>query len=141
MQDQAVEAVAKNLGIKVRKVELLARSPSAAISAYLEDKPADLIVLATHGREGPPRWLRPSVSEPVARNSKTATLFIPHGARGFVTDDGAVRLERVLVPIDQKPDPQPATIDEDFAAHYAPNTGGTTTSTGNAIATMCVMFW
>jgi len=71
-------------------------------------EPADLIVLATHGREGAPRWLKPSVSEPVARNARTATLFIPHGARGFVTLGGEVQLKRVLVPVDQKPDPQPA---------------------------------
>jgi nucleotide-binding universal stress UspA family protein len=102
------EAVAQKLGLKVRKVDLRSKSPSVAITDFLEEAPADLIVLATHGREGPPRWLRPSVSEPIARNSKTATLFIPHGVRGFVADDGAVRLDRVLVPMDQKPDPQSA---------------------------------
>jgi nucleotide-binding universal stress UspA family protein len=102
------KAVAEKLGIKVRKVDLRSRSPRAAIKAFLEGEPADLIVLATHGREGPPRWLKPSVSEPVARDAKTATLFIPHGARGFVTHSGEVRLDRVLMPVDQKPDPQPA---------------------------------
>lgn len=101
-------AVAGKLGIKVRKVDLRSKSPRAAITAFLEGEPANLIVLATHGREGPPRWLKPSVSEPVARSARTATLFIPHGARGFVSHTGEVRLGRVLIPVDQKPDPQPA---------------------------------
>jgi len=101
-------AVADKLGIKVRKVELRSRSPRTAISEFLAVEPTDLIVLATHGREGAPRWLKPSVSEPLARDARTATLFLPDGARGFVTPEGEVRLNRVLVPVDRKPAPQPA---------------------------------
>ena len=32
-----------------------------------------------------------------------------------------------LLGVIEKPLPQPATIEDDFAAHYAPNVGGTTT--------------
>lgn len=100
--------VADKLGIRVRKVELQSRSPVAAITAFLASEPAELIVLATHGREGLPRWIKPSVSEPLARTSRTATLFIPYRARGFVTEGGEISLQRVLIPVTQKPDPQRA---------------------------------
>ncbi len=74
------------------------------ILRYLGDHPSDLIVLATHGRQGLPRWLQGSVAEPVARQSTAWTLCIRHGARGFVLPDtGEVRLRHVLVPVDHEP--------------------------------------
>ncbi len=103
------EAVGDKLGIEVRKVGLRGGSPVAAIADFLEKELSDLIVLATEGRDGLPRWLNPSVSERLARRSKTTTLFVPSGSSGFVSsDDGSVRLSRVLVPVDHKPDPQRA---------------------------------
>jgi nucleotide-binding universal stress UspA family protein len=37
------------------------------------------------------------------------TLFVPREGRGFVSlVDGAVRLERILIPVDHDPDPQTA---------------------------------
>lgn len=108
-KDSPKEAVHGRLGMKVRKVELGSKKPFAAISSFLETEPADLIVLATQGREGVPRWLERSVSEHVARRSMTATLFVPDGARGFVSGDrGEIELARVLIPVDHKPDPQSA---------------------------------
>ena len=54
-----------------------------------------------------PRWIRPSVSQRLARLSKKTMLFVPHGARGFIAaDDGADRLRHVLKPI--VPDPTPS---------------------------------
>jgi nucleotide-binding universal stress UspA family protein len=80
--------------------------PLQAILRYLEDFPARLIVLATEGREGLPRWLERSVAELVARSSRTPTLFVPHGARGFVApEDGRSSLRRILVPVDRVPRP------------------------------------
>ena len=103
------EAVHDKLGIKLRKVKLGSKKPMAAISDFLEEKPAQLIVLATQGREGLPRWLKPSVSERLARRSMITTLFVPAKVRGFVSRDrGEVGLERVLIPVDHRPDPQVA---------------------------------
>jgi nucleotide-binding universal stress UspA family protein len=66
-------------------------------------------VLATHGREGLPRWLHGSVAEPLARQAQTPTLFIPHGVQGFVAQDsGAIHLRRILIPVDHAPRPDAA---------------------------------
>jgi nucleotide-binding universal stress UspA family protein len=104
------EDVAKQLGIYVSKIEMVDRGAVRGILRYLEQHPTDLVVLATHGRHGLPRWLQGSVAEPVARQSSASTLCIRQGARGFVlADTGEVRLRQVLVPVDHKPRPGPAT--------------------------------
>lgn len=103
------EAVAKELGIYVSKIEMTDRGAVRGILRYLEQHPTDLIVLATHGRHGLPRWLQGSIAEPVAREAWASTLCIRHGARGFVLPDtGEVRLRQVLVPVDHEPRPAPA---------------------------------
>lgn len=99
-------AVFDQLGVQVAKVRIPDRDAMRAILGFLEAHPSDVIVLATHGREGLPRWLHGSVAEPVARAAETTTLFIPQGARGFVTPaTGAVNLRRVLIPVDRRPSP------------------------------------
>ncbi|MEZ4443509.1 MAG: universal stress protein [Polyangiaceae bacterium] len=101
--------VKEQLGIEVEKVELLGTDPVETMAQFLARHPADLLVLATHGREGLPRFLRGSVAEPLARRAMTMSLFVPNGVSGFVdADDGSVRLARVLVPFDHEPDPLPA---------------------------------
>ena len=42
-------------------------SHGQGILSYLEQKPCDLVVFATHGRDGIERWIRGSVSEMVLR--------------------------------------------------------------------------
>ena len=112
------EAVQEQLGIDVRKVQVDHTDPSEGIAGFLRNKHSGLLVLSTEGREGLPRWLRPSVSEKIVRHAlqrsmvrreMIAALFLPIGAKGFVSSDtGAIDLTRVLVPVDKKPDPQPA---------------------------------
>ncbi|HEX3210071.1 MAG TPA: universal stress protein [Geminicoccaceae bacterium] len=100
-------AVFEKLGLQVAKIRMTDRDPVRGILRFLEDHPSDLIVLATEGREGLPRWLHGSVAEPVARSAETLTLFIPHGVRGFVgAEDGTVSLRRLLIPIDRRPQPR-----------------------------------
>jgi nucleotide-binding universal stress UspA family protein len=97
------------LGIEVEKIAAEGDDPVRASLAYLGTFPAQLVVLATHGREGLPRWLNPAVAEPLARSTNAITLFVPHGARGFVAQEsGAVSLSNVLVPIDAAPRPAAA---------------------------------
>ncbi|MGH6943855.1 MAG: universal stress protein [Geminicoccaceae bacterium] len=96
-------------GVDVRKLQMHDRDPVHAILRFLDDHPVDLIILATHGRDGLPRWLHGSVAEPVARQGDTPTLFIPLGARGFVSPEtGAVSLRKIVLPVDQHPQPQRA---------------------------------
>jgi nucleotide-binding universal stress UspA family protein len=104
-------AVFEELALRVTKVSVQGRDPAATVLAYVQDHPPDLIVLATQGREGLPRWMRPSVAEAVARRSRTLTLFVPEPARGFVDPkDGRTSLRRIVVAVDREPDPRPAVV-------------------------------
>ena len=94
-------------GIDVEKILSRGKDPSTAILTYLERHPADLIVLATHQLGGYPFF--PSVAEPVARKSGSMTLFIPQSTEGFVSvEDGAIKLEKILIPVDDDPPPREA---------------------------------
>jgi nucleotide-binding universal stress UspA family protein len=110
-------AAVPSLGIDVDKVIAYDRDPVAAVLRFLERNPADLIVLAPHQHHERSDWLRQSVSEPIARRSGEATLFVPHGTKGFVSvDDGSVSLGKILIPVAQTPRAQPAV---DAAARLA----------------------
>ena len=98
-----------DLGVNARKAIAKEVDPVQGVLNYLRKNPAELIVLATHHRQGRVSWLGKSVSEPIARQAAEMTLFIPGQSSGFVSaDDGSVSLRRILVPIAQKPRAQPA---------------------------------
>jgi len=97
------------LGIDVNKLIALERNPVSALLQYLDGNSTDFIVLASHRIEDATHWLRRPVAEPIARRSGQATLFVPHGVEGFVSwGDGAVSLERILIPAAPTPRAQPA---------------------------------
>jgi nucleotide-binding universal stress UspA family protein len=97
------------LGIRVEKVALRDANPVHGILTFLDQNPAQLMVLGTHGRDGMPRWLHAAVAEPVARGAGIMTLFVGQGTRGFVSpDNGSVSLARVLVPVDRESPAQAA---------------------------------
>jgi len=107
--DAPRSAVFEQLRIGVKKINLPNDDPLPAILQYLDHHPTDLIVLATEGRKGLPRWFRPSFAERLAQKSKTMTLFVPKEAKGFVSErDGHISLQRILVPVDHEPSPQRA---------------------------------
>ena len=98
--------VADKLGIQVEKVDIQNRTLLKPIINLIEKRAAELIVLATHGRDGSPRGLHPSVAEPIARTSRVQTLFVPDKAVGFVDwRSGLLNLRRILLPVDTTPDP------------------------------------
>jgi len=102
-------AVGQQLGIAARKIFKHDDDPVDAVLQYLKDNQTDLIVLATHQRDGRVRWLGKSVSQPVAKRAEEMTLFIPNSSEGFVSaDDGSVSLGKVLIPIAGTPRPLPA---------------------------------
>ena len=97
------------LGVQVRKIVAEMSDPVKAVLGYLEHHPIDLIVLGTRQRDGSVRWLGKSVSQPIARTAWQMTLFIPGGAKGFVSaEDGSVSLNRVLIPVARSPHAAPA---------------------------------
>jgi nucleotide-binding universal stress UspA family protein len=101
--------VKDKLGLHLAKISTREHDPVRAIARFVEEHGSDLMVLATHGRDGLPRWLHGSVAEAVARKTELATLFMPPEARGFVDPaSGALEPLRVLLPIDHRPRPQAA---------------------------------
>ena len=96
-----------SVGLDVQKIATRRPDPAPAVLHYLGEHPHDLIVLATHQRDGFDRWTHKQVAEPIARRSGEMTLFIPHGSEGFVSlESGAVSLRNILIPVDHAPDPQ-----------------------------------
>lgn len=102
-------AVFRDLGIRVNKVSAVG-DPLQATMEHLEDNPADMMVVATEGREGLPRWIRHSTAEELARAAGTVTLFVPDCARGFIHPNGELTLRRILVPVAAQPDPHAALV-------------------------------
>lgn len=91
------------LRLAVTKSIWTGSDPLTALRADVEDRPADLIVLATHTR-GASRWRRRAIAGPLARSTGALTLFVPGGTPGFVsTVDGLTRLERILIPVASSP--------------------------------------
>jgi nucleotide-binding universal stress UspA family protein len=79
-------------------------TPLSGLSNFLDVHPTDVIVIATHGRDGIDHLLHGSIAEELSRRAKVATLFIPPTARGFVDQGtGKIHLSRVLVPVDHSP--------------------------------------
>ena len=116
--DSSRGAVFDQLGVKVTKRMIPSGFPARAVVDYLDANPADLLVVATEGRDGATRWLHGSVAEAMARRSRTMTLFVPaHAERSFVSlADGTLTLNNVLVPVDRTPDPSAAV---EFARRVA----------------------
>lgn len=101
--------VAEKLGVRVEKMVGYDKNVSDSIVGFLQQRPVDMIVIATEGRNGLPRWIKRSIAEPVAQRANVPTLFVPQGARGCVSlEDGHVTLNNVLIPIDRKPYPDAA---------------------------------
>lgn len=102
-------AVYRQLGVEAQKVRATDPDPTRAVVQYLDHEPADLVVLATRGRDGMPAWLNSSVAEKVARRSQTLTLFVPKSSDGFVSfETGEISLRRILIAVDHDPRPDAA---------------------------------
>ena len=99
-------AVFDELRVRVKKIAVQSRNPVRATANFLDYEPADLIVLATEGREERSRGINHSDAEAIARWSRTMTLFVPAGAkRGLVSlKDGDFSFKNILVPVDREPD-------------------------------------
>ena len=107
-QMDSISAIEQKLGLEIETFTLRqGYTPADEIVHFLNQHACDLVVLATHhGAEGLDRLLKNSVAESVLRRSRTPTLFLTHGGRGFVDQvTGRMKLRHVLVPIDHSPLP------------------------------------
>jgi nucleotide-binding universal stress UspA family protein len=105
----SAKEIFQKLGVRVNKVSVTG-TPVEAAMEYLDDNPADLMVVATEGRHGLPRWIRQSTAEQLAEASGLSTLFVPERGRGFVSREGDLTVRRILVPVARKPDPSEALV-------------------------------
>lgn len=110
-QNSPKSAVYEQLGVSVRKVTSPGNNVTSEILNFLERSPVDLVVLATEGREGLPRWINRSKAEAIAHATRAITLFVPNQGKGFVrSDDGYLSLKRILIPVDIQPSPIAAIV-------------------------------
>tara|TARA_R110002072_G_scaffold79141_3_gene182903 strand:- start:731 stop:1624 length:894 start_codon:yes stop_codon:yes gene_type:complete len=70
--------------------------PAQEILRQVESSRPDLVALANHGRRGPWRWIRGSVTERVLRNCPTPLLITHEQPEGTQ----ALAFKRILVPLD-----------------------------------------
>ena len=106
-ENEPPTSVGERLNIRVSKIELPPQDAADGILNYLGAHPTELVVLATQGRDGVMHWLKGSVAETIALESRTPTLFLNPAARGFLDEwTGGVQLNRVLVPVGHDPEPR-----------------------------------
>ena len=99
--DAPQSAVASELGLRVTKAVIGSDDPVRGVEAFVERHQCDLLVLMTHARSAPQRWLQGSVAEAAARQAHAPTLFLREDQRGFVDrETGAISLQTILLPID-----------------------------------------
>ncbi len=107
--ENAPREMVEATGMYIKKALRSGKNPVKEIAAYLDIHPCDLVVLATHQRDGLARWLQHSKSEAIARKSETMTLFVPRQVRGFVSvETGCIHLQNILVPVTHQPNPNRA---------------------------------
>lgn len=107
--DAPREAVDRDLGVLVYKVDIRDHGAAEGVQHFVRQHGAELVVLATHGRDGLDRLVHGSVSEDIAAMTDVPALFVPTGSRGFVDPaTGALTVPRIVVPVATTPDPGPA---------------------------------
>ena len=70
-----IKAKLQEKGLRAR-VEVLLGQPTPMITTYVQENPAQLIVMATHGRSGVSRWLMGSVAEGVLASANIPVFLI-----------------------------------------------------------------
>jgi nucleotide-binding universal stress UspA family protein len=114
--------------IPVQWLAATGSDPARSCLKLLERSPAELIVVATHQRDGRMTWLGKTVAEPLARSSGEVTLLVPEGITGFVRpEDGAITLKNILIPVASRPRPEPAIEAARRLMLFLPEAEGTVT--------------
>ena len=107
--DAPASAVKERLGLRVVKAIAPEADPARALGHFFAENRCDLLVLATHAREGFARLLHGSIAETLARQVDGPSLLLPLGGRGFVdAARGTTQLKSILVPVDRATPPKDA---------------------------------
>ena len=107
--DAIKETAEKELGHFIRKEHFLGvdmtphlREGHAAgeIVKLADEIGADLLIIATHGRSGLERLVFGGTCDKVLRLSKTPVLAIKHPEHEALEEDGSLKINRILCPLD-----------------------------------------
>jgi len=97
------------LKLRIRKTIARGQDPEKAMLKHLEKHHTDLMVVATHKRQGLSRLFNPSIASSIAQKTEKMTLFLPEGVSGFVDkESGHYNLKHILIPVDHSPNPEVA---------------------------------
>ncbi|MFZ1963050.1 MAG: universal stress protein [Roseiarcus sp.] len=100
-EDTPYDRWESELDVQVSSASVVARNARTGILQFLEDRPWNIVVLATYQHKALTRWLDAPVHQSVLRQLRTMSLFLREGARGFIDfATGALALKTVLMPID-----------------------------------------
>ena len=112
LDDEAMPAdIESKLGVHVSKIDIEHRDALSGVTEFFLSHRPDLVVVATHGRQGINRWLHGSVSEDFARRTHVPTLLIGPEGRSFVdAKTGQMSLRRILLPVVPTPSPARALL-------------------------------
>ena len=109
LPDNASRADVARLGVNISKSACKGMDTATGVLDHIERRGVDLVVMATHHREGIDRWLHGSLAEKIADRTEAACMFVPYGVEGFIDPEtGKANLNRVLLPIDTVPSAQVA---------------------------------
>jgi nucleotide-binding universal stress UspA family protein len=97
----ATESDLRALGFEALRFQRVGDDPLPQIERFVNEMRPDLSVLATHQRQGIQRILRGSIAEPITRNCRALTLYVPRRVVGFVdAGTGETTLKNILIPTD-----------------------------------------
>ena len=100
-KDAPYDHWASERDLRVSNMSIAASNARTGILEFLEDRPCDLVVLATYDNKAPALWRDVSVPRSVLRQALIMSLFLREGGRGFIDrNTGALRLKKLLMPID-----------------------------------------
>ena len=117
--------------LPVLGVTIPANNVRVGVLDFLDNHLTDLVVIATRQHRGLSRWLERSLALRTLSRASTLALLIPEGARGFVDPaTGVMKLERILVPVDDRVD---LTVALDRLEAFVDGLGG-----GVEIKLLCV---
>ena len=105
-EDMKASELRDKTGLHVVKIAATGRDPVGAVVEYLKRNTADLIVVSTAGRDGMEGWLNKSISMQMADELVQPVLFVRKSVDGLVGKNKEHSHVRVLVPVDNDPDPQ-----------------------------------
>lgn len=109
LPDWALPEDVGRLGIGVHKHLVGGNAPADEILEHINRHEPNLVVLATHHRDGLDRWLHQDIAKRVARVSHRAALFVPHRISDFVRrQNGEVGLKKIMIPVAKQTDAQSA---------------------------------